>query len=95
MVVTCYNIKYAEKASEISVIGPDALANFMEPKYREFYGKGYTDIKSTETMPKEIDIEVHLPEPWLENLTGSERLINAALEAKTGFKVESFDFRVH
>ena len=94
MIVTCYKIKYKEKASEISVCGSDALLNFMEPKYREFYGKGYTDTKSTETMPDAIDVEVQLPATWLDDLTSSEKMIQNVLEKKTGFKIESFNYRV-
>ena len=59
--VRCYKIQFAEKASEISVIGSDALANFVEPKYREFYGKGYVDRKSTEDYDV-VDLEVDLPD---------------------------------
>ena len=91
--VTCYKIQFAEKASEISVIGADALANFMEPKYREFYGKGYVDMKSTEDIST-VTVDVDLEDDWLDCLDFTEQKIKAALEKKTGFKVTSFSFFV-
>lgn len=91
--VTCYKIQFAEKASEISVIGADALANFVEPKYREFYGKGYVDTISTENIDY-VDVEVDLPDDWLDCLDFIEQKIKVALEKKTGFKINSFSFCV-
>ena len=93
MHVRCYNIKFAEKASEISVIGADALANFMEPVYREFYGKGYVDTKSTDNI-EECDVEVDLPDDWLDDLDFTESRIKQVLEKKIGFKVKSFNYRI-
>lgn len=93
MHVRCYKIEWAERASEISVIGSDALANFVEPKYREFYGKGYVDTISTENIDY-IDIEVDLPEDWLDCLDFTEHRIKQALEKRTGFKVKRFNFIV-
>ena len=93
MHVRCYKIVWAEKASEISVCGSDALANFIEPKYREFYGKGYTDTISTENID-EVYVEVDLPDDWLDCLDFTEHRIKQALEEKTGFKVKSFSFSI-
>lgn len=94
--VTCYKIQFAEKASEISVIGADALAWFAQKMEMNALGSEpyvkYAD-KSTEDIGTVI-VEVDLPDDWLDCLDFTEQKIKVALEKKTGFKINSFSFCV-
>ena len=65
MHVRCYKIEFAERASEITVSGSDALANFMSTV--EVNSTGLSPwispiTNSTSEVPEYVDVEVDLPE---------------------------------
>ena len=86
MKVLCYDIKYKGKEAIISITGPEALANFSE--------KGYINYYSAETAPVELAIDVILPKDWLNNIVDADRAVKEVLESETGLKVDKCSWRI-
>ena len=97
MHVRCYNIKFAEKASEISVTGANALEMFMWKAQMNSVGEGQPYMRFADRFTEDgdvEDVEVDLPNDWLDDLDSTEFRIKQALEKKTGFKVKEFNYIV-
>ena len=94
MKVYVFGIKYDKKCSTISVTGCDALRNWMEPKYLEYYGKHYADRTDWTNGRTEMWIEAPLSNNWLDDLDDTEYKIKKVIENITGLTVISFNYRV-
>lgn len=90
-----FNIKFSDRSYEIAVVGPDALRNWLEPKYINAYGKHYVDVKKAANMPDEIDIQLEFsfaPNTLLDRLDQVEYKIKQWLKVKSSLDVISFDY---
>lgn len=92
-----FNIKFSDSCSVISVTGPDALRNWLEPKYINAYGKHYADVKKAANIPNEIDIQLEFnftPSTLIDRLDQVEYKIKQWLEEKSGLDIINFDYVV-
>ena len=92
-----FNIKFSDRSYEIVVTGPDALRNWLEPKYINAYGKHYTEVKKAANMPDEIDIQLDFSfaqSVLLDKLDQVEYKIKQWLKEKSGLDVISFDYAI-
>jgi hypothetical protein len=90
-----FNIKFSDRCSVISVTGPYALGNWLEPKYINAYGKHYADIKNVATMPTEVDIQLEFnftKDVLLDKLDQVEYKIKQWLEEKSELDVITFNY---
>lgn len=90
-----FNIKFSDKCSEMVVTGPEALMNWLEPKYINAYGKHYAEVKNASTMPNELDIQLKFsftPEAILDNINQVEYKIKQWLKEKSNLDIISFDY---
>lgn len=93
-----FNIKFSDKCSEISVVGPEALRNWLEPKYINAYGKHYAEVKKASNMPDELDIQLEFnstPSTLLDKFDQVEYKIKQWLEEKSSLDVISFDYIIY
>ena len=92
-----FNIKFSDRCSVIAVTGPDALMNWLEPKYINVYGKHYAEVKNAANMPDELDIQLafnFLSNELLDNLSQVEYKIKQWLKEKSDLDVVSFDYAI-
>lgn len=92
-----FNIKFSDRCSVMSVTGPDALRNWLEPKYITAYGKHYAEVQNAVTTPTEVDIQLEFnftPDVLLDKLDQVEYKIKQWLAEKSGLDVVSFDYAV-
>jgi len=96
--VHVYNIKYSKRTSVISVTGPDALRNWMEPKYINAYGKHYADVSNAENTADEVllefDVNFSFMEDIFNRLDQVEYRIKLELKEKTGLDIEKFNYKI-
>jgi hypothetical protein len=81
----------------ISVTGPDALRNWLEPKYINAYGKHYADVKNAATMLTEVDLQLEFnftPDVLFDKLDQVEYKIKQWLEEKSELDVVTFDYAI-
>lgn len=90
----CFNIKYTGREKVISVTGPGGLRNFIDPTYREFYGKGYTDTLDANTAPNNLLIELNISELDQANLDEYYDALKKEIEGKVGLTVKSFSYSI-
>ncbi len=92
-----FNIKFSDRSSEITVVGPEALRNWLEPKYINAYGKHYVEIKKAANMPDKIDIQLEFnftPDALLDKLDQVEYKVKQWLEERSGLDIISFDYTI-
>ena len=92
-----FNIKFSDRSSEITVVGPEALRNWLEPKYINAYGKHYVEIKKAANMPDKIDIQLEFnftPDAFLDKLDQVEYKVKQWLEERSGLDIISFDYTI-
>ena len=90
-----FNIKFSDRCSVISVTGPEALMNWLEPKYINAYGKHYADVKNVASLSNEVYIQLEFnfaSNALLDNLDKVEYRINKWLKEKSDLDVISFDY---
>lgn len=84
--VYCYNIKYDNRISYLTVQGPTQLRCFAENGYVNFY--------NGDSAPDKLFISVDLDENYLDHLHDTEEKIKNTLQEDTGLTVKSFGFMV-
>ena len=96
--VHAYNIKYSKKTSVISVTGPDALRNWIEPKYINAYGKHYADVANADNIADEVLLEFDVNYSFLEDVMNRldqiEYRIKHEIQDRTGLDVEKFNYKI-
>lgn len=86
MKVLCFNIKYEGRDSIMFIFGPSMLQNFVE--------KGFAGMYNGDSAPKRLEIDLKLPDNYLDDLDTAELLVKAKLEEETGLKIKSFSFTI-
>jgi len=94
MKIICYKITYSKKDATISVCGCEALANWANQTYIDFYGKHYAERYDANSAPEEVILDLKLPNNLLDRIEDADNYIKEELEKTTKIKVESFNWRV-